>query len=99
MTDSGLRLAILGTGALATFFGARLGARETASRSAAPGARAWTPCGSPAPGSRARSPVPLHAVPVESLTSPAELVLVLVKATQTAGVAGIAARLAQRMAA
>lgn len=94
MIDASLRVAILGTGALATFFGARLGR----SVSVAVGG-SWI-AGIDAlryPGAwiEGEDPVPLRAGPLDSLAAPADFVLVLVKAQHTAAAAPAAARIAR----
>jgi len=95
LSDGGLRIAILGTGALATFFGARLG---RAHRVVIGGSWPAGLAALRAPGAciEGEDPVPLSAGPIDALEPPADFVLVLVKGPQTAGVAPIAARLAER---
>jgi 2-dehydropantoate 2-reductase len=94
LNDGGPRIAILGTGALATFFGARLG---RAHRVAIGGS--WTAATDalrhPGAWIEGEDPVPLPAGPLEALEAPADFVLVLVKASQTVRVAPVAARLAR----
>lgn len=94
MNAAPLRIAILGTGALATFFGARLGRahRVTVGGSWPAGLESLREPGACIEG---EEPVPLAAGPAEALTEPADVVLVLVKAPQTAAIAPIAARLAR----
>jgi 2-dehydropantoate 2-reductase len=93
LSAPGPRIAILGTGALATFFGARL---ARASRVAIGGTWAAALEALRSPGARVEGeePVPLRAGAIDSM-EPADFVLVLVKAPQTAVVASPAARLAQ----
>lgn len=90
---TGPRIAIVGTGALATFFGARLGRAHLVavggSWSAALGALR-----SPGATINGEDPVPLDARPLASIDGPADFVLVLVKAPQTSAVAADAARIA-----
>jgi 2-dehydropantoate 2-reductase len=88
-----LRVTILGTGALATCLGARLGRahRVTVGGSWAAAIQALR-----APGAwiEGEDPVPVDARPIEALPGPADVVLVLVKALHTAAVAPVAARVA-----
>lgn len=87
------RIAIVGTGALATFFGARLGrVHEVVVGGVWPAALQALR----EPGARidGETPVPLDARPLASIDRPADFVLVLVKAPQTTAIAPDAARLA-----
>lgn len=96
MTDAPLRIAILGTGALATLFGARLGhANRVEIRGS--WAEALEALRHPGAWIEGEEPVPLHAGPLEAQDyTPADVVLVLVKGPQTVQIAPTAARLASR---
>ncbi|HET9314006.1 MAG TPA: ketopantoate reductase family protein [Vicinamibacteria bacterium] len=92
MSD-GPRITILGTGALATYFGARLGRGRsvTVGGSWHAGIEALR-----APGAwiEGETPVPVDARPLDALDGPADFVLVLVKAPHTTAIAPVAARVA-----
>jgi 2-dehydropantoate 2-reductase len=87
-----LRVTILGTGALGTLFAARLGRTfgVTVGGTWAAGLEALARRGARVDG---EPDVPVAARRLDALDTPAELVLVLVKAGQTAAVAPLAARL------
>ncbi len=93
MSQPHLRVTILGTGALATFFAARLGRAHAVAVGGT-----WSPAldALRAPGAwiEGEEPVPVAAGPVESLPGRADVVLVLVKAQHTTAVAPVAARAA-----
>ena len=86
------RVTILGTGALGTLFAARLGRTlgVTVGGTWTEGLAALARRGARVEG---EAEVPVDARPLEALDTPADLVLVLVKAGQTAAVAPVAARL------
>jgi 2-dehydropantoate 2-reductase len=86
------RVTILGTGALGTLLAARLGRTlgVTVGGTWAEGLTALARRGARVEG---EPDVPVDARPLDALDAPADLVLVLVKAGQTAAVAPVAARL------
>lgn len=89
----GLRITILGTGALATYFGARLGRASSVTVGGSWGAGIEA-LRTPGAWIEGEPPVPLDARPLDALDGPADFVLVLVKAPHTAAVAPVAARVA-----
>ncbi len=92
MSSPGPRIAIVGSGALATLFAARLGRAQAVEVGGS-----WTAAldALRRPGARVddEPPVPVAAGPLASV-GPADFVLVLVKAAQTPSVASAAARIA-----
>ena len=91
--SGGLNITILGTGALGTCFGARLG-RANSVTVAGSWAAAIDALRAPGAWIEGEEPVPLRAGPTDSLSGPADVVLVLVKAPHTAEAAPVAARIA-----
>jgi 2-dehydropantoate 2-reductase len=91
--SEGLRITILGTGALGTCFGARLG-RANSVTVGGSWAAAIDALRAPGAWIEGEEPVPLQAGPTDSLSGPADVVLVLVKAPHTAATAPVAARIA-----
>jgi 2-dehydropantoate 2-reductase len=91
--SEGLRITILGTGALATCFGARLGRAHSVTVGGS-WAAAIDALRAPGAWIEGEQPVPLQAGPIAALSGPADVVLVLVKAPHTVAAAPTAARIA-----